>query len=154
MEILELEPTTMARVRCSTSAEGIGDDIRAALDQVWTLIRAGGAAVAGHNIAVYHGGFDDVELGVQVTGPFPPAGEVEPATSPSGPAVHDAHYGPYHRLGAAHGAIRVWAAAEAVELSDVVVEIYGDWVEDESQLRTDLYHLLRPPDVSGDATSG
>jgi len=55
-------------------------------------------------------------------------------------------------LGATHNAVRRWAAAEGVELSDVVVEVYGDWVEDASQLRTDVYHLLRPtaaPDGAG-----
>jgi hypothetical protein len=144
MEIVELEPTTMARVRCSTTADRIGADIRAALDQVWALIRAGGATVAGHNIAVYHGGFHDVELGVQVAGPFPPQGDVAPAPSPSGPAVHEAHLGPYDGLRATHDAVRHWAAAEDIELSDVVVEVYGDWVEDVSQLRTDVYHLVRP----------
>ena len=25
-----------------------------------------------------------------------------------------------------------------------VVEVYGDWTENESELRTDLFHMLRP----------
>ena len=143
MEIVELEPTTIACVRLSTSPSAVARDIRAALDQVWDMIRRGQAVVAGHNIAVYHGGFDDVEFGVQVAEPFEPVGNVRPSTSPSGPAAHEVHLGPYSQLGSAHSRLREWALAEHHDLSDVVVEVYGDWTEDESELRTDLFHLLR-----------
>jgi len=84
MEIVHLEPTTIARVRMPSSANTVARDIRSALDQIWEVIRSGHAVVAGHNVAVYH------------------------------------------------------------DLSDVVVEIYGDWSEDESELRTDLFDMLRP----------
>ena len=145
MEIVDLEPTTLAAVRTSTSQEMVAYDIRAALDQVWAVIRSGRAVTAGHNVAVYHGGFGDVEFGVQVAEAFEPVGDVRPATSPSGPAAHEVHFGRYDELGTAHGRLREWARAQQHELSDVVVEVYGDWTEDESELRTDLFHLLRSP---------
>ena len=145
MEIVDLEPTTLAAVRTSTSQDMVAYDIRAALDQVWAVIRSGRAATAGHNVAVYHGGFGDVEFGVQVAEAFEPVGDVRPATSPSGPAAHEVHFGPYGELGTAHSRLREWARAQQHGLSDVVVEVYGDWTEDESELRTDLFHLLRSP---------
>jgi effector-binding domain-containing protein len=143
MEIVDLEPTTIARVRMSSSANTVARDIRAALDKVWEVIRSG-HVVAGHNVAVYHGGFGDVEFGVQVAEAFAPVGNIEPATSPSGPAAHEVHRGPYSELGSAHARLREWAVAEHHDLSHVVVEVYGDWTEDESELRTDLFHMLRP----------
>ena len=144
MEIIDLDPTTIARVRMSSSPSTVARDIRAALDQVWGVIRSGHAAVAGHNIAVYHGGFGNVEFGVQVAEAFEPVGNVQAATSPSGPAAHEVHLGPYSELGSAHARLRDWAVAEHHDLSDVVVEVYGDWTENESELRTDLFHMLRP----------
>ncbi len=76
---------------------------------------------------------------------FEPVGNVRPAASPSGPAAHEARFGPYGELGTAHQRPREWALAEHHDLSDVIVEVYGDWTEDESELRTDLFHLLRSP---------
>ena len=145
MEIVHLAPTTLAAVRTSTSQDMVAHDIRAALDLVWAVIRSGRAVTAGHNIAVYHGGFGDVEFGVQVAEVFEPVGNVRPATSKSGPAAHEIHFGPYGELGTTHQRLREWALAEHHVLSDVVVEVYGDWTEDESELRTDLFHLLRSP---------
>jgi hypothetical protein len=107
------------------------------------VIRRGHGVTAGHNIAVYQGGFGHVEFGVQVAEAFEPVGNVRPSISPSGPAAHDVHLGPYSALGSTHSRLREWAIAQHHDLSDVVVEIYGDWTEDESELRTDLFHLLR-----------
>jgi effector-binding domain-containing protein len=112
------------------------------LDQVWEVIRAGGATKDGHNVMLYLDDAPSVEVGVQVTGPFSPSGRVVPSTLPAGRAVTTVHRGPYDRLGDAHDAVHQWARAHGHRLSRVRWEVYGDWVEDPEALETEVSWLL------------
>lgn len=55
------------------------------LDEVWAVIRAGGAEKSGHNVMLYKDDAPTVEVGAQVAGPFAPVGRVVPSVWPLPP---------------------------------------------------------------------
>jgi hypothetical protein len=66
-----------------------------------------------------------VEVGVQVTESFEPAGQVVPSKLPAAEAATTrARTGA--EIGAAHAAVRAWCSAQRRELTGVCWEIYGD----------------------------
>jgi effector-binding domain-containing protein len=79
---------------------------------------------------------------VQIVQRFEPTEVVVCATVPGGAIATTAHFGPYDRLGAAHDAVQAWCKREGRALTGVSWEIYGDWTDDPSQLRTDVCYLL------------
>ena len=81
------------------------------LDEVYAFVRAGGASQAGHNVMLYRDDVPNVEVGVQVDGPFAASGSCDPVGAACGPSRDDVHRGDYSGLEAAHVAIRAWCAA-------------------------------------------
>jgi effector-binding domain-containing protein len=112
------------------------------LDEVYAVIRSGGATQDGHNVMLYRDDVPHVEVGVQVAGPFAPQGRVVPSTLPAGTAAATVHRGPYDRLGDAHDAVHRWAGARGHRLSRVRWEVYGDWSDDPEALETEVAWLL------------
>jgi effector-binding domain-containing protein len=115
------------------------------LDEVYAVVRAGGGGgveKAGHNVMLYKDDRPDVEVGVQVAGPFAAVGRVVPSVLPAGRVVATVHRGPYDRLGAAHDAVHRWAVANGHVLTRVRWEIYGDWAEDPAELETAVCWLV------------
>ena len=86
-------------------------------------LRAGGAEKAGHNVMLYKDDVPNVEVGVQVAGPFPPVGQVVPSVLPAGRVVATVHR---------------WAAAHGHRLTRVRWEIYGDWSDDPAAVETEI----------------
>lgn len=113
------------------------------LDEVYTVVRGGGATQTGHNVMLYRDDIPNVEVGVQVEGPFEPSGRVVPSVLPAGEIATALHRGPYDALEEAHLAVRTWCAARRHELTGVRWEIYGDWHEDPNDLETEVCYLLR-----------
>jgi effector-binding domain-containing protein len=112
------------------------------LDEVYAFVRAGGATQDGHNVMLYVDDVPNVEVGIQVTGPFEASGRVRPSELPAGRAATTIHRGPYSELGAAHAAVLAWCAANGQELIGTRWEIYGDWHEDPQDLETEVSYLL------------
>ena len=92
---------------------------------------------------LYKDDVPNVEVGVEVSGPFPPSGPVVASVLPAGEAATTVHRGPYDRLGDAHQAILTWCATHGREPAGPRWEVYGDWHEDPAQLETEVYYLLR-----------
>jgi effector-binding domain-containing protein len=115
------------------------------LDQVYAFVRAGGVTQTGDNVMLYRDDLPNVEVGVQVAGPFEASGRVVPSELPAGRVATTVHRGPYDRLGAAHAAVRAWCASNGHDLTGTRWEIYGDWHEDVSQLETEVTYLIRWP---------
>jgi effector-binding domain-containing protein len=115
------------------------------LDEVYAVVRAGGAEQDGHNVMVFRdlpdGGLD-VEVGVQVAAPFESTGSVTPSELPAGIVAVAVHHGPYGQLGVTHDAIHTSCSREGLTLAGPRWEIYGDWTEDESALETEVVYLL------------
>lgn len=115
----------------------------ALLDEVWAFVRGGGAAKTGHNVMLYRDDVPHVEVGVQVAGPFPPAGRVVPSELPAGRVASTVHRGDYGRLGEAHEAVVRWCAARGHEVTRTRWEIYGDAQDDPEAAETEVSWLLR-----------
>ena len=113
------------------------------LDEVYAFVRGGGAAQDGQNIMLYRDDVPNVEVGVQVAGPFTPAGRVIPSSLPAGQVATTVHRGAYDGLGAAHHAVLAWCAARGHRLQGTRWEIYGDWREDPAELETQVSYLVR-----------
>ena len=112
------------------------------LDQVYAFLKTGAATQTGHNVMLYKDDVPNVEVGVEVSGPFAPAGSVIASALPAGEVAMTVHRGPYDRLGTAHDAIHRWCASNGRALAGPRWEIYGDWNEDPEQLETEVFYLL------------
>lgn len=100
------------------------------LDEVWAFLRATpGVRTEGHNVMLYRHTVPDVEVavevGVQVTGPFEPAGRVVPSILPA-TEVATTRARTTDDIGAAHAAVRAWCASKGRTVSGVSWEIYSD----------------------------
>jgi effector-binding domain-containing protein len=99
------------------------------LDQVWRFLRGGapeGLYRHGHNIMLYRDDVPHVEVGVQVTGSFEPAGAVVASALPGGLVATAVHTGPVAGIGDTHRAVREWSTANGYRLAGPHWEIYGD----------------------------
>ena len=106
--VATVEATPTAVVAATTTWEEFPTLWRSMLDQVWALIRStDGLRTDGHNVMLFKDDVPNVEVGVQVTGPFAPSGRVVPSALPAGRAAMTTHRGPYEGLVGAHRAVRV-----------------------------------------------
>jgi effector-binding domain-containing protein len=112
------------------------------LDEVYAFVRSGGATQDGHNVMLYRDDVPNVEVGVQVAGPFEPTGRVVPSVLPAGEVASTMHGGPYDALEEAHVALKAWCQSHRRTLTKVRWEIYGDWHEDPADLETEVCYLL------------
>ena len=145
MRVEERAARPTAVVRRRTTWDRFPSEWGAMLDAVYEQVRAGAVEQDGHNVMLYRDLADgrlDVEVGVAVAGPFPPAGSVEPSELPGGTVAVAVHRGAYARLGDTHGALGRWCAQRGLALAGPRWEIYGDWHEDESALETEVVYLL------------
>ena len=113
------------------------------LDEVYAFIRAGGTTQIGHNVMLYLDDVPNVEVGVQVDGPFVASGRVTPSALPAGRVATTVHRGAYDGLGAAHEAVHAWCATHGHSLTRTRWEVYGDLREDPQELETEIAYLLQ-----------
>lgn len=95
------------------------------------------------NVMLYKDQRPDVEVGVLVSGPFEPAGQVIPSELPGGEVATAVHRGDYARLGVTHDVVREQVAAQGRELAGPCWEIYGHGQADLSAQETEVFWLLR-----------
>jgi effector-binding domain-containing protein len=101
------------------------------LDEVWAFLRATpGLRSDGHNVMLYRHNVPGVEVavevGVQVTRRFEPAGRVVASTLPSAEVATTIHTAGPSSIGAAYEAIEQFCKAANRRLIGVSWEIYGD----------------------------
>lgn len=109
---------------------------------VWDAVKALHIK-GGRHVAIYWNGEIDLEVGVEVADAFEGKGEVLRSATPAGPVLTTVHFGMYDRLGDAHQAIVDWAKQQNKSLAGPNWEVYGHWTDDLSQLRTDVFYLLK-----------
>jgi effector-binding domain-containing protein len=142
----QTDPRNLAAVRAVTTRQQLSTEIIRLLDQVWPLLREQGAST-GHNVVVYHpggAGTLTIDAGVEVFTSFSGNGAVREVSTPAGEAAVTAHYGEYAAMAGAYAAIEQWCAGNNRRPAGVNWEVYGDWHDDPSQRRTDIYVLLEP----------
>ena len=89
------------------------------LDEVWSFLRGDapkGLYQDGHNIMLYKDDVPNVEVGVQVSGSFAPAGHVVASALPGGLAATATHTGPIAKIGDTHQAVCEWSKANGYRL--------------------------------------
>ncbi len=155
VDLCDVEAGYIAAVRATVTHQTLGAAIRQILtgNQVYQFIKEAGLAKAGHNVIVYkndqtgmaggHPAEFEIEVGVQVAGPFTGNGQVICSSTPQGRAATTLHPGPYERLGQAHTAVMNWAKAQGHLFTGRSWEIYGDWQENPNDLTTQVFYLLK-----------
>ena len=150
---MEYEVTTetvqerlIAAARQRTTFAAISREIQRLLDGPWAFVRAqSGLWTTGHNVAIYremaNGG--SIEVGIQVDRPFEETELVVCSSTPGGTVARTVHYGPYDQLGPAHDAVQSWCRTHGYEMTLPFWEIYGDWYDDLTKVRTDVLYLLK-----------
>jgi len=124
-----IDPTPTAVVAAATTWAEFPAMWGPMLDKVWSFLRGGAPAglyKRGHNIMLYKDDVPNVEVGVQVSGSFDPAGDVVPSALPGGLVATATHTGPIDTIGDTHQAVCEWSKASGYRLVGPRWEIYGD----------------------------
>ena len=152
IHLLEADPIPLAVVRQRVQRSELATVVPQGCGTVWSFAKARGLA-AGRHVAVYLSGAIDLEVGVEVAGPFDGDGNVHPSATPAGPVVSATHIGPYQGLGATHEAIRAWCRTHGHRPTGPNWEIYGhwqpEWNADPSAIRTDVFYQVEPASPQG-----
>src|SRR5579862_4186713 len=122
VELRVVEPTPTAVVRASTTWKEFPSLWGSMLDAVWSFLRGDAPAGLwqhGHNVMLYKDDVPNIEVGVQVSGPFEAAGDVVPSTLPGGRVAAVRHAGPISSLGDAYTAVKDWSTETGRSLSTV-----------------------------------
>jgi effector-binding domain-containing protein len=123
------EPTPTAVVAVATTWAEFPNIWRPMLDKVRGFLRGDapeGLYQHGHNIMLYKDDAPHVEVGVQVSGSFEPAGDVVASTLPGGLVATAIHTGPIAELAGTRQAVREWSKANGYRPGGPRWEIYGD----------------------------
>ena len=149
---MSVVPRLVAGVRAVVPRGRVAQEFGRYLDQVYAAARAGAVALDGQNIFIYRAATESeltVDFCVGAIAPFAAVGTVVPLETPSGMAAMTTHYGDYAALGEANAAILAWCKANDRKRAGPSWEVYGHWHQGPAPLRTDVYYLLQPADVSG-----
>ncbi len=146
IENRRIEPQLIACVRRKAKLGELTRVVPQACGESWNLVKKYGIK-AGRNVAVYLDGDVrgdiNMEIGQEAFEPFASTADLFCSSIPGGEVATTAHIGPYDRLGQAHQAIVQWAADHNRTLAGPNWELYGHWTDDVTQLRTDVFYLLR-----------
>jgi effector-binding domain-containing protein len=141
-------PTPTAVVRAATTWAEFPRAWGPMLDQVWGFLRGSapeGLYAGGHNVMLYTGDVPHVEVGVQVTGSFEPAGDVVASALPGGLVATATHAGPVADIGGTHHAVRAWSKASGYTPTGTRWEVYGDPDPATGHFAVDVFWALEPP---------
>lgn len=142
----QLKTHPLAVVRRRAGSGQLSRVVQEACGTVWSTLRAQKITGAGRHVAVYLDGQINLEVGVELDGPFAGCGEVIPSGTPPGRVATTTHYGPYGQLNEAHEAIRLWCAENGHRPAGPTWEVYGHWIDewnrDPAKVTTDVYYLL------------
>jgi len=142
VELKQVESQPVAVVRHRATLKELSRVVPDACGLVWNAVKAL-PIKAGRHVAIYWDGVINLEVGVEVAGSFVGDGQVIRSATPAGCVLTTVHIGPYDRLADAHQAIRDWSAHHQYTFAGPNWEIYGHWNDDPSQLRTDVFYLLK-----------
>jgi len=139
-----VSPRQLGAIEATVARDRVPQTIIELLDRVWPELRRQGAATA-HNVVVYRDANDgqlEMTVGVEVLGEFVDTGGVSRTTTPGGVAAVATHWGDYAKLGQAYEAIEQWCGETGRSGAGVTWEVYGDWDDNPTKVRTDVYVLL------------
>jgi len=142
----QLPSRPLAVVRRRAARHELSKVVPDACGLVWNVIRSQQVAGAGRHVALYLDDQINLEVGVELDGPFSGHGDVIPSATPPGLVAATTHLGPYHLLHQAHAAIHDWCAKNGHVPAGPSWEIYGHWQDewnrDPGKIVTDVFYLL------------
>jgi effector-binding domain-containing protein len=145
VSIQVLDSIPLAVIRGRADAADLSRIVPEWCGVVWNAVKAQ-QSKGGRHVAIYWDSAITLEVGVELLGSFSGHGNVVRSATPSGLVACATHLGTYHRLGAAHQAVRDWCAANNQKLAGPNWEIYGHWLPewntDPSRIRTDVFYLI------------
>jgi effector-binding domain-containing protein len=146
VKLERLEARPIAVVRRRAAPQELSKVVPDACGGVWNVIRSQKVSGAGRHVAVYLDDQINVEVGVELDGPFTGHGEVVVSETPAGLVATTTHYGPYGQLHEAHEAICRWCKANGHVLAGPNWEVYGhwndEWNSDPTRICTNVFYLL------------
>jgi effector-binding domain-containing protein len=141
----EVEPRRLAVLRRQATLAELGPAIMGALDIIWPFLREN-SIPTGHNVILYHDQVFNMDIGVEIFAPLPAHESIFETETPGGRVATVDHYGPYEELPFAHTAIARQCIASGLKITGMNWEVYGDWTDDSTQLRTDVFYQLADVD--------
>jgi effector-binding domain-containing protein len=143
VHILDLEPHHGAGIEVAATWANLRPMIRAQFDRLYKP----GALVPGHghNFILYR---DETKEGCSMTVGVldrQPGGadpDVKSVHIPGGRVITATHWGDYGKMRSTYDAINAELAAKSLKRIWHSLEIYGDWFDDLSKVRTDIYIYL------------
>jgi effector-binding domain-containing protein len=145
VSVRTVEPTPTAVVAATATWATFPSLWGPMLDEVWGFLRGDapkGLYKRGHNVMLYKDDVPNVEVGVQVSGPFEPADRVIASTLPGGLVATATHTGPIGEIGDTHRAVREWSEANGYRLTGARWEVYGDPDPATGQFDVDVFWAL------------
>ena len=145
VEVRELPSIPLAVVRRRVHAADLARVVPESCGFVWKALRAQ-RVQAGRHIAVYWNAEIQLEVGVELLGPFAEDETVVRSSTPGGLTAYTTHLGPYGQLEKAHEAVRQWCAIHGHRLAGPNWEVYGHWLPEWSEspmlIRTDVFYQV------------
>jgi effector-binding domain-containing protein len=143
VHIIDLPPQHGAGIEVPATWANLRPMIRAQFDRLYKP----GALVPGHghNFILYR---DETKEGARMTVGVldrQPGGadpDVKPVNIPGGRVITATHWGDYGTMRSTYDAINAELAARSLKRIWQSMEIYGDWFDDPSKVRTDIYLYL------------
>lgn len=146
VRVVQLTPSTIACARKRIRWSEIASNVRPLFDAVYAFLRTAPVKPDGHNVCIYHALSEtevEMETGVQVSAEFASGADIHCSATPGGRAATTSHIGPYDQLHRAYKALIDWCDAHDEKRSSHSWELYGDWTDDPTKLRTDVFWLLQ-----------
>jgi hypothetical protein len=143
IRIADLEPQHGAGIEMPSSWADLKANIRTLFGRVY----APGALLPGHghNFIFYRNETKEgcsLTAGVLGRQPGGADAEVKPVRIPGGRVIAGTHWGDYGKMKSTYDAINAELAAKGMRRIPQSLEIYGDWFDDLSKVRTDLHIYL------------
>jgi effector-binding domain-containing protein len=141
--IIDLEPLYGAGVEMFTAWL----DMRANIQKLFDRVYAPGALTPGHghNFILYRDNTREgitMLVGVLDRQPGGADSEVRPAHIPGGRVITATHWGDYGQMRSTYDVLEAEIKAKGLRRIPKSLEIYGDWSNDLSKVRTDLHIYL------------
>ena len=143
VRVEDVQGRPLAVVRRRASAGELKTVVPAACGEVWTAIKAQNVAGAGRHVALDLDGAITLEVGVEIPAAFAGTADLLRSATPAGRVAAVTHMGSYDGLHDAHQAIHIYCRQHGHALAGPNWEIYGHWTDDPSQVRTDVFYLLK-----------
>lgn len=144
--IVTVEPVILALTQAELLRSEISVRIRGMYDITYSWLRSADVRQVGKNYAFYDECTNQnlrVRVGFPVSGLFLDTELVKCIELSAGRAAHVTHVGSYGNLAVTYRVLTDWCLRERLPLSGESWEIYGDWNDEPSKLKTDLYLRLR-----------